>query len=149
MERVEVNSFKVTGFVVRTSNADEMNPTTAKIGALWESFYQNASSQITNESKVYGLYTNYESDETGTYEVVACSNTLSTEALANTSEFQIASGKYLKFSGKGEMPQAVIELWGEVWQYFSSNSCNEVRAYTTDFEYYKSNDEIEIYISIK
>ncbi|PAJ72228.1 hypothetical protein CJF42_22400 [Pseudoalteromonas sp. NBT06-2] len=149
MNTIEINSFNVTGLVVRTTNAEEMNPSTAKIGVLWERFYKNVSSKLNENSQVYGLYTNYESDATGAFDVVACSDTLSPESLENSANFQISSGKYLKFSCKGEMPQAVIKLWGEIWKYFNSNNCPHARAYTTDFEYYKNNDEIEISIAIK
>lgn len=149
MNTIEVDSFDVTGLVVRTTNAEEMNPSTEKIGALWEEFYKTASSKLSNNSQVYGLYTNYESDSTGAFDVVACSDTLSPEELEGSVKFQISSGKYLKFSGKGEMPQVVIDLWGEVWEYFNSDSCLHTRAYTTDFEYYKNNNEVEISIAIK
>ncbi|WP_261802174.1 hypothetical protein [Vibrio metschnikovii] len=39
----EINGFEVTGFVVRTTNIDEINPMTAKIGNLWENFYENSA----------------------------------------------------------------------------------------------------------
>ncbi|EEY45345.1 bacterial transcription activator [Vibrio cholerae] len=55
----------------------------------------------------------------------------------------------MTFSATGEMPQVVIELWGDVWRYFGSESCPYKRAYTTDFEYYKSASEVEISIAIK
>jgi predicted transcriptional regulator YdeE len=145
----EVNSINVTGLVVRTTNADEMNQSTAKIGSLWENFYKNASPNLSENSKVYGLYTNYESDAAGAFDVVACSDTLSPEVLDGSVKFQISAGKYLKFSAKGEMPQVVINLWGEIWEYFNSDGCSHERAYTTDFECYKSESEVEIFIALK
>lgn len=39
METTNVDSFEATGFLVRTKNAHEMNPSTAKIGPLWEQFF--------------------------------------------------------------------------------------------------------------
>lgn len=149
MNTIDVSSFQVAGLVVRTSNADEMNPSTAKIGKLWEAFYKVASLKLTPDSNVYGLYTNYESDANGEFDVVACSDTLSASELENARDFQIPSGKYLKFSGTGEMPKTVIVVWGQIWDYFNANDCFHRRAYTTDFEFYKSNDEVEIYISIE
>lgn len=149
MKLIEVDTFKVTGLVARTTNENEMNPATAKIGALWEQFYKTASPKLSDISKVYGLYTNYESDSTGDFDVVACADTLTPEYLEGAIEFQISSGNYLKFSNKGEMPQVAISLWGEIWDYFNSPDCQHERAYTTDFEFYKSSDEIEILIAIK
>lgn len=149
MNTAEINGFEVTGFVVRTTNDDEINPMTAKIGNLWEGFYLNATPKLTEKSKVYGLYTNYESDFTGAFDVIACSDTLSPEILPDSVKVNVTSGKYVTFAASGEMPQAVIDLWGEVWNYFSSENCPYERAYTTDFEYYKSAHEVEISISVK
>ncbi|WP_028781322.1 GyrI-like domain-containing protein [Shewanella sp. 38A_GOM-205m] len=149
MDIIETDSFSATGFLIRTTNADEMNPSTAKIGNLWSKFYTDAAPKLNEKSKVYGLYTNYESDVTGAFDVVACSDTLSSEVLPEAVNVKVASGKYVTFSATGEMPQVVTDLWGEVWSYFSSESCLFERAYTTDFEYYKSENEVEISIAIK
>lgn len=145
----EIKGFEVTGFVIRTTNADEENPSTAKIGNLWSTFYANAAPKLDERSKVYGLYTHYESDFTGAFDVVACADTLSPEKLPDSVKFSIASGKYITFSATGEMPKVVIDLWREVWNYFSAENCPHERAYTTDFEFYKSADEIEISIAVK
>ncbi|ASG09199.1 hypothetical protein CEQ50_16955 [Vibrio anguillarum] len=145
----EMNGFEVTGFVIRTTNADEVNSSTAKIGNLWAKFYTNAAPKLDEKSKIYGLYTNYESDFTGAFDVIACSDTLSPEILPDAVKVNVTSGKYVTFAASGEMPQAVIDLWGEVWNYFSSENCSHERAYTTDFEYYKSAHEVEISISVK
>ncbi len=145
MEINELEKINVTGISVRTTNANEMTPANAKIGALWEKFYTELAPKLSPNSQVFGLYTNYESDHTGAFDVVACSDVINTQELES---FQVNSGKYLVFSGVGEMPQAVISLWGEVWNYFSSADCQYERAFTTDFELYKSETEIEIYIAI-
>ncbi|EHH2451576.1 effector binding domain-containing protein [Vibrio vulnificus] len=145
----EMNGFEVTGFVIRTTNADEVNSSTAKIGNLWAKFYTNAAPKLDEKSKIYGLYTNYESDFTGAFDVIACSDTLSPEILPDSVKVNVTSGKYVTFAASGEMPQAVIDLWGEVWNYFSSENCPHERAYTTDFEHYKSAHEVEISISVK
>ncbi|CAM3226108.1 GyrI-like domain-containing protein [Vibrio neptunius] len=145
----EINGFDLAGYAIRTTNADEMNPSTAKIGELWAKFYANAAPKLNEKSKVYGVYTNYESDFSGAFEVIACSDTLSPERLSDSVKVKIASGKYVTFTASGEMPQAVIDLWGEVWSYFSSENCLYQRAYTTDFEYYKSAHEVEIAIAVK
>ena len=43
----------------------------------------------------------------------------------------------------------VIDTWKKVWAYFSDINNKHRRAYTTDFEFYKNANEIEIYIAIK
>lgn len=142
----EINTISVAGISVRTSNSNEIEPSSAKIGPLWEEFYTKFGSKLTQNSRVFGLYSNYESDHTGAFDVAACSDVIDAQGLT---DFQIPSGKYLVFSATGDMPQAVIDLWGEIWSYFDSQSCNLKRAFTTDFEHYKGEREIEIYIAVE
>ena len=145
MEIVRLENIDVRGIGIRTDNVSEMNATTAKIGSLWAAFYSELAPALGADAKVFGLYTNYESDHTGAFDVVACSDRLNAE---NLDSFHIHSGSYLQFKGAGEMPQAVIDLWGKVWNYFASENCKYKRAFTTDFELYKSENQIEIYIAV-
>ena len=145
----ELDGFAVTGFLARTTNEDEATPARAKISNLWAKFNTNAAPHLTGQSRIFGLYTNYESDFTGAFDVIACSDTLSPKMISELIHIEVRSGKYLIFSSNGEMPQAVIKLWREVWHYFDSPNCPYQRAYTTDFEYYKNDNEVDIYIAVK
>ena len=149
MDIVKVDSFDVTGIAVRTDNASETDPTTAKIASLWEQFYSELAPKLDQKARVFGLYTHYESDHTGLFDVVACSDSLAPLDSHDLSRFQIHSGDYLVFRGTGEMPKVVFDLWSQVWEYFSVAECEHKRAFTTDFELYKSHNEIEIYIAIE
>lgn len=144
-----VTSFDATGFCVRTTNQAEANPSTGKIGELWKAFYTQAAPKLTEPSKVFGVYTNYESDHTGAFDVIACADTLAVNMLPGSVDTHIPSSKYLVFNAVGEFPQVVYQLWAEIWSYFSSQGCRHQRAFTTDFEFYKNASEVEIYISIK
>lgn len=144
-----IDGFEVSGLSVRTTNGDEMNPSTAKIGQLWETFYARAYPKLTAGANVYGVYTHYESDHMGAYDVMACSDRLPADALNGSVTSQIASGQYLTFTARGEMPQTVIQLWGTIWDYFSAGDCVHTRAYTTDFEHYLSEDEVAISIAVQ
>jgi predicted transcriptional regulator YdeE len=68
---------------------------------------------------------------------------------------KIKKGKYLVFNKIFEQTddntriQAIIETWGKIWEYFSDEGSQYKRIYKTDFEYYKNENEIEIYISIE
>ncbi|WP_394183625.1 GyrI-like domain-containing protein [Marinomonas posidonica] len=146
MELIQFDTIQVAGLSVRTTNDAEMTPDTAKISALWAKFYGDLSPMLDPHSRVFGLYTHYESDHTGAFDVVACADSLTGK---NLEEHQIPAGNYVKFQHTGEMPQAVIDLWGEVWAYFASEKCAHTRAFTTDFECYKSEQEVEIYIAVK
>lgn len=156
MKTQEITGFNVVGVAVRTSNHDEMNPETAKISHLWQTFYSHVAPKLNENAKVYGVYTHYESDHQGFFDVIAGADTLAPDMLDTTEVINISiqSGKYLTFSATGKMPETVINLWQDVWQYFEKPDCSHVRAYTTDVEYYKTNHEeadndIEILIAIK
>jgi predicted transcriptional regulator YdeE len=149
MENRAVSGFDVVGFSTRTKNEDESNPSTAKIGQLWDIFYSQAASKLGADSLAYGVYCNYETDHSGMFDVFACSDSKALQELSGTRDLSIEPGQYLTFSATGKMPQAVIDLWAEVWNHFSADNCEHTRAYTTDFECYKSANEVEISISIK
>lgn len=154
MQVIEIKGFTVHGLSVRTKNANEMAPATAKIALLWGDFYQHIIPKLKEASLSYGVYSHYESDFNGEFTVLAGADSASVVAAADREGLDsvvIASGTYLVFSKKGAMPQAVIEAWGDVWAYFSDKDCPHQRAYTADFEQYRSiseMSEVDIYIAI-
>lgn len=135
----------LNGLVVRTKNANERDPSSSKIDHLWDKFFKEVAPSLVENAMVYGVYTNYESDASGEFDVMACTD----KELSGLSRVTLQRGDYLIFSGKGEMPQIVIDTWGEIWNYFSNKDVPYERAYLTDYELYKNKDEIEIYIGIK
>lgn len=143
----KIDEKKVTGIKVRTKNADEISPDTSKISGLWQRFYVDVAPQLRKDASVLGVYSNYESDFTGEFDVLAGSDILDSDIACDSVTIQ--AGKYLVFEGKGSMPQVVIDTWSEVWSYFGSNEAEHIRAYTTDFELYKSDSDIQIFIAIK
>jgi predicted transcriptional regulator YdeE len=145
MKKVHLKSKTIHGLTTRTKNEDEMNPQTQKIAPLWGRFFTEIIPTLTPETKSYGVYSNYESDAFGEFDVmVGVDNTADTELKT----VKLAEGDYLCFEVKGELPQAVIVTWGEVWGYFADENCKEKRAFKTDFELYLSESEAEIYIGI-
>ena len=135
----------------RTKNSNEMNPETAKIGAIWQKFDSTVEVNYKGGEKVYGVYYNFESDANGEFDVLAGYETLNDKL----DTVKIQKGKYLVFNkvfdetDDNTRIQAVIETWGKVWEYFSNENSQYKRIYKTDFEYYKNQNEIEIYISIE
>lgn len=146
MKLTEIDSFQVAGLSVRTTNAQEMQTDTAKIGALWGDFYAQLIPALPANAINYGVYSDYDSDYTGEFKVLAGSDALAENADLDRS--QIQAGKYLVFTQQGNMPQAVIDAWGTVWNYFSDPNCPHQRAYRTDFEKYIGCDQVEIYIGV-
>src|ERR1700748_1421290 len=69
----EVPAFTVIGLFVRTTNAVEMSGNAGKIGPLWSQFMHGGAEAIPGvieQGTVYAVYTHYESDETGAYDLI-------------------------------------------------------------------------------
>lgn len=148
MQKVMVECFLVSGIKTRTNNKNEQNLNTAKIAKLWQNFYSHEIiKQISNNknTQVYGVYSSYESDVNSNYDVL-----VGVEVLKENENFEnilIEKGNFLLFQKSGNMPQAAIECWQEIWDYFQTSQ--EQRAYKVDFEKYIDENNIQIYISIK
>ena len=145
MNKVKQKSKTIYGLKVRTINEKEMNPKTAKIGALWGEYFTKILPTLSEGTQGYGVYANYESDAFGEFDVFAGSEVVN-DALDKVT---LEEGNYLCFKTNGELPQAVIDTWGEIWAYFSDQHCKEVRIYKSDYELYLSENEAEIYIGIE
>ena len=126
-----------------------MNPTLGKIPQLWVQFDRNVQVDYPNGNRVYGVYYNYESDASGEFSVLAGTDQADCKSSIELEYVKIHKGKYLVFHAEGPMPQVVLETWGKIWDYFSNKDTEHKRAYTTDFEYYLSESEIKIFISLK
>jgi len=137
----------IQGISIRTQNADEMNPETAKIAALYERFDKNIEVDYQQGARVYGVYFDYESDASGMFSVLAGADQIASSQI-ELQQIKIEAGDYMVFKGEGAMPQAVIDTWMRIWDFFSNDSEYQ-RAYKTDFEFYASETQVEIYIGIK
>ena len=148
MQKVQVKNKTIIGLKVRTKNEDEMNSNTQKIAPLWQNFFENIMPTLgETPPPLYGVYSNYESDVHGAFDVLVGAESVELSDARET--VVLEEGTYLCFKAKGELPQAVIETWGEIWNYFTDENCQEKRVYGTDFEKYISQDEAEIYIGIE
>ena len=144
MERIKLNLFTVNGIGVRTSNRDEMDPQKAKIPGLWESFGKGLGPAEPTE--VFGVYTHYESDEQGGYDLFAA---VKERFPSNQATYlTIPEGTYVKFTRTGPLKEACMELWQEIWAYFQSPDSPK-RTFVCDFEAYAGMDAISIYIGIE
>ena len=146
-------AIKVIGIEVGTTNQLEMNPATAKIPGLYARYYQDhIAEKIPHKKKdgsMLGVYTNYESDHTGAYTLVIGVPVTSLDAIpAQMTGVTIPAGKYLVFQARGPMPQALIETWTTIWNYFPGHPGYK-RAYTTDYEIHRGEDSADIYVAVK
>lgn len=149
MEKVQINNFIVSGIKTRTNNKNEQDIKTSKIGKLWEEFYEKkVIKNISNKKAdgiIYEVYSSYESDYQGDFDITI--GTEVTKGNENLENIHIEKGEYLVFKAKGDIPKVVIDTWVDIWNFFKTSKIK--RAYTTDFEKYISNEEVEIYIAIK
>lgn len=149
MNIVQVDEKIIKGISVRTTNANEVNPETSRIAALYQQFDEQVPVNYKEGARVYGVYYNYESDISGEFSVLSGSDEIDESIASSLEQVIIPSGDYMVFGAKGDMPQVVIDTWSKIWDYFSTENTPYQRAYTTDFEYYKSQNEIEIHIAIR
>jgi len=147
MKIIDTKEKTINGISIRTTNNNEMSPETAKIGALHQHFDETVSVDYKGGSRVYGVYFDYESDASGEFSVLAGTDKVDSTK-DKLEQITLPAGKYLVFSGKGEMPKAVIDTWGDIWTYFSADAEYQ-RAYTFDYEFYKSQDEVDVFIAVK
>ena len=152
MNVITIAEKTIQGMSTRTRNSNEMNPETAKIAALYEDFYKNIVVDYQQGARVYGVYFDYESDASGMFSVLAGADRIKSSTI-ELQQVKIKAGDYLVFKGEGEMPQAVIDTWMKIWEFFSEgnteNNTEYKRAYVTDFELYKSETQVEIHIGIE
>ncbi|WP_428025638.1 GyrI-like domain-containing protein [Arcobacter sp.] len=147
MKVTRVKNLMIAGLSTITNNKFELESEDGKIAQLWADYIEkNAYGSTFNKANnqyMYGVYSDYTSDVNGDYKV-----TVGVEVTKPKNAIVIEDERYLVFSNKGELPDVVLQTWGEIWEYFENNSEYE-RKYTIDFEKYVKEDEIEIYISIK
>ena len=141
------HALPIAGITVRTTNAAEFNPATAKIAGLWgrffaEGLYDKLTGKLA-DSAVYGVYSGYESDYMGAFDVTA-----GVASSPTNSQLMLQAGEYLVFSETGPMPQTVLQTWGVVWQYFQGHP-DVKRSYATDYEAYLGVDSVAIHIGIE
>jgi predicted transcriptional regulator YdeE len=139
MEQVSIDAFMVGGESIRTNNALESGPD-GKIPGLWERFF---ASHTDPTKRMYGVYSAFESDARGEFDVTA--GTISEGGAAGV---HIKAGKYLVFPANGPMPAAIIDAWMRVWVHFSQELAY-ARMYDTDFEEYSGAEQAKIFIGIK
>lgn len=148
MNVIHVNEKNIFGLVERTNNKSEMNPQTGKIASLVERFDASVSVNYRNGARVFTVYSEYETDASGDYSVLVGTDKVESSRVELES-VKIQEGNYLVFSAQGQIPNIVFDTWFEIWSYFENKNCPHIRGYTTDFEFYKSQNEIEIHIAIQ
>jgi predicted transcriptional regulator YdeE len=146
-ELVTYPGFQIIGIatqIPRGNSPEEM-------GALWQRFFQeNIWDKIPNKdsTEIICLYTHYE----GGYDdpmtaILGTKVTASAKAPEDLISHTIATGQYIRFVGKGAIPDIVAETWHKIW------SSDVEPAFTHTFEVYAGNQDpknaqIDVYIAV-
>ena len=156
----QVPEIKLVGITARTSNAREMNPETAQIGSVFQTFsskcLQEKIQNRKNPGTLFSVYTDYESNEHGEYTYFLGEEvTYFDSNLQGLEILTIPAQSYVKFtSDSGKMPAVCIEMWQNIWKMKASDLGGE-RAYIADFEVYDQRSKnpedtiLDIYIGIR
>lgn len=144
--------FNIIGIFTRTSNKN--NQSQEDLGKLWGRFFaENILEKVPNKlsSDIIAIYTDYKSDYTDEYTtIIGVPVKTLDEIPSGLIGREFAADNFQKFTAKGAMPQAVIDVWLAIWQ----RDKELKRKYTYDFEVYgpKSqngeNSEVEVYLAV-
>jgi len=159
-EKVALAGIKLVGITARTNNANEVDPSLAKIMPTVQRWFQeNLSANIphrANPGRTFCAYTEYEGDFRGDYTFFIGEEVSSFDGLPEGFRaLALEAQDYAKFTTHpGPMPDIVIEAWRKIWQ-MTSGDLGGQRRYSADFEVYDGraadprNAVVDIYIGVK
>lgn len=151
---------RVVGIQARTSNQAEFNPTTAKIGKLWQKFIgDNIPEKIPNAvdpGTRMGVYSDYGSDEDGSFTVTVGLQVSRIEKIPpGLVAVVITPSKYAFIrTPRGRVPDIVIEAWQKI-RAASEKELGGQRSFAADFEVYDErscdmqNASVDIYVGLR
>ncbi len=144
---------RVAGLATRTTNADEAQPSKARIPELWGRFMSQHWAERLEQGGAVGpllaVYSAYESDASGSYQILIGRELAGSSPVAPPLQIvDVAQGQYIVFGCPGPLPDAVIEGWRRVWTFFGRPDA-PVRAYTADFEAYTEPEGTEIWVGVR
>jgi len=156
----QLSEIKLVGITARTSNANEMNHETAKIGAVMQKFFASRMQEQILERKnpgtIFAVYTHYETNEDGEYTYFLGEEVNGFKNIPQGFEvLTIPAQTYIKFtSNPGKMPAVCIDMWKNIWK-MNVADLGGKRAYIADFEVYDERSQnpektvLDIYIGIQ
>ncbi|UUZ81336.1 GyrI-like domain-containing protein [Paenibacillus sp. P26] len=150
----KMSSFRFIGRAATTTNDAEMRGE-GVIPSEWGRLYQERTlERVPNKANanVLALYTDYESDEKGSYTfALGAGVTEAGEIPDGMKIFTIPESDYVVFTTRrGPVHEIVVEAWQHIWEWSRTNR----RAFLTDFELYDercadpANSQVDIYISV-
>ncbi len=117
------------------------------IAALWDALYEIL--EHVDGAGTYAVYDNYEGNFMKPYRYlvgkrVRGDHTLTQDEIkAGLSLREVPEGKYEVVKAKGRMPLALIDQWKMIW-----GNKEGLRSYRVDYEEYKNDSEVDIYLGV-
>ncbi|MGG1659804.1 GyrI-like domain-containing protein [Brevibacillus sp. NRS-1366] len=155
---VKVDEKRIAGLQIRTTNEAEFGPN-AKIGALWQRYYTegypSSTPQQTDPGVVYGIYSEYEIDETGAYSLLVGVEVEKEASIpAELTVTTVPAATYAVFTTRvGPLVEVVTEAWAKIWEW--SKQPGNKRTFIADFERYDgircadpNHAQVDIYIAL-
>ena len=158
--QIELPEIKLVGITARTNNANESDPSLAKITpTMLKYFNEGLPVKIPHRAKTgttFCVYTDYESDITGDYTYFIGEEVEAFETIPEGLETLVIPAQlYAKFTTEpGIMPNVVIEAWQKIWQ-MTPQDFGQPRRFSADFEVYDEraadpqNATLDVYIGLK
>jgi predicted transcriptional regulator YdeE len=140
----------VVGFVVRTTNAEEMDPARARLPALWKragapGAFAHVPGRV--DENLYAVLTDYETDHNGAFtQVVGIGVRTAPRLPEGMVAVRVPAAQSLRLEARGQMPQALAEAWQQVWKHTESGS-TPPRAFTTDLEVHHP-EGVDLYVAV-
>lgn len=150
MEITDREELTVVGFVVRTTNADELDPARAKLPGLWRragapGAFAHVPGRI--DENLYAVLTDYESDHHGAYtQIVGIGVRTAPRLPEGMVAVRVPAARALWVAARGPMPQAIVEAWQQVWKHTESGG-TPPRAFTTDLEVHHP-EGADLYVAV-
>ena len=149
LEIVHMPAVAVLGFTTRTTNQREMSGE-SRIAPLWRDYLNGGDKAIpgvADPSLTFSIYTNYESDHTGAYDVILGKPVSVLEsAPGSLRAIAIPAAEYAVFPASIS-PDGIRAAWMAVYEYFDGRKSPR-RAFTIDFERY-TGEGVQLYIAVR
>ncbi len=130
-QKTHLEEFTIVGISVRTINNGQAG---VDIKNLWDRFYaEGIADKISNKlsTDLYCVYTDYASDYTDYYTCILGYKVATAEDLpVGLTYCVIPAADYKVYESTGELPQAVLATWQQIWD------SGIKRAYKADFDIY-------------
>ncbi|MEV0595388.1 GyrI-like domain-containing protein [Nonomuraea cavernae] len=150
MDVTDREELTVVGFAVRTTNAEEMDPTRARLPVLWQragapGAFAHVPGRV--DERLYAVLTDYESDHHGAYTQIVGIGVRTVPRLPEGMvAVRVPAARTLRVEARGPMPQAIMEAWQQVWKHTESGGTPS-RVFTTDLEVHHSGGA-DLYVAV-